>query len=146
MSEMTRLMLLIVRVGVDLAKNLIQVHAVDATGRRLVARAFKRDQFLAWCERLPKGCVVAMEACSSAHHWARRLRALGLDARLNAASFVTPYRMEGKRGKNDAADAAAICEAVQRPEAACAVDGQVDGSLNCAGYGSSVMVTAKSPA
>jgi transposase len=108
-------MLMIVRVGVDLAKNLIQVHAVDAAGRRVVARALKRDQFLAWCGQLPKGCLVAMEACSSAHHWARRLQALGLDARLIAAHFVTPYRMEGRSGKNDATDAAAICEAASRP-------------------------------
>lgn len=115
MSEITRLMLTIVRVGVDLAKNLIQVHAVDAAGRKVVARSFKRDQFFAWCEQLPAGCLVAMEACSSAHHWARRLRAKGLDARLIAANFVTPYRMEGKSGKNDATDAAAICEAASRP-------------------------------
>ena len=115
MSEITRLMLLIVRVGVDLAKNLIQVHAVDAAGRRIVSRALKRDQFVAWCEQLPKGCLVAMEACSSGHHWARRLRAAGLDARLIAAHFVTPYRMEGRNGKNDATDAAAVCEAASRP-------------------------------
>jgi transposase len=105
----------IVRVGVDLAKNVLQVHAVDATGRRVVARAFKRDQFMAWCAQLPAGCLVAMEACGSAHHWARRLRASGLDARLIAAHFVTPYRMEGRSGKNDATDAAAICEAASRP-------------------------------
>ena len=103
------------RVGVDLAKQVIHVHAVDASGRRVVARAFKRDQFFAWCAQLPAGCLVAMEACSSAHHWARKLRALGLDARLIAANFVTPYRMEGKSGKNDATDAAAICEAASRP-------------------------------
>ena len=113
MSEITRA--LIARVGVDLAKQVIQVHAVDASGRRVVARAFKRDQFLAWCAQLPAGCLVGMEACSSAHHWARKLRALGLDARLIAANFVTPYRMEGKNGKNDATDAAAICEAASRP-------------------------------
>ena len=113
MAEITRA--LIARVGVDLAKQVIQVHAVDAQGRRVVARAFKRDQFVAWCVQLPAGCVVAMEACSSAHHWARKLRALGLDARLIAASFVSPYRMEGKSGKNDATDAAAICEAASRP-------------------------------
>jgi transposase len=59
MSEITRLMLLIVRVGVDLAKNLIQVHAVDAAGRRVVSRSLKRDQFLAWCTQLPQGCLVA---------------------------------------------------------------------------------------
>ena len=61
------------------------------------------------------GCLVAMEACSSAHHWARKLRSLGLDARLIAAHFVSPYRMEGKSGKNDMTDAAAICEAASRP-------------------------------
>jgi transposase len=113
MDEITRAR--IARVGVDLAKQVIQVHAVDASGRRVVARAFKRDQFFAWCTQLPAGCVVAMEACSSAHHWARKLRAQGLDARLIAAHFVTPYRMEGKGGKNDATDAAAICEAASRP-------------------------------
>ena len=115
MSEITRLMLMIVRVGVDLAKSVIQVHAVDAAGRRVVARALKRDQFLAWCTQLPAGTLVAMEACSSAHHWARKLRSMGVDARLMAANFVTPYRMEGKSGKNDATDAAAICEAASRP-------------------------------
>jgi transposase len=113
MSEITRGV--IVRVGVDLAKLGTQVHAVDAAGRRVVARAVKRDQFIAWCALLPAGCVVAMEACASAHHWARRLRAMGLDAKLIAASFVSPYRMEGKSGKNDMTDAAAICEAASRP-------------------------------
>ena len=113
MGEITRA--LIARVGVDLAKHVIQVHAVDAAGRRVVARALKRDQFIAWCAQLPAGCLVAMEACSSAHHWARKLRALGLDARLIAANFVSPYRMEGKSGKNDMTDAAAICEAASRP-------------------------------
>jgi transposase len=93
----------------------MQVHAVDATSRRVVARALKRDQFLAWCAQLPPGCLVAMQACSSAHHWARKLRALGLDVRLIAANFVSPYRMEGKNGKNDMTDAAAICEAASRP-------------------------------
>jgi transposase len=113
MGEITRA--LIARVGVDLAKRVIQVHAVDAAGRRVVSRAFKRDQFLAWCVQLPAGCLVAMEACSSAHHWGRKLRGLGLDARLIAANFVSPYRMQGRSGKNDATDAAAICEAASRP-------------------------------
>ena len=113
MSEITRVQIL--RVGADLAKKVIQVHGVDAAGRRVVARSLKRDQFIAWCMQLPAGCVVAMEACSSAHHWARKLRALGLDARLIAANFVSPYRMEGKSGKNDMTDAAAICEAASRP-------------------------------
>ena len=116
MSEITRgTMSAIVRVGVDLAKQVIQVHGVDSGGRRVVGRTLKRDQFAAWAAQLPPGCVVAMEACSSGHHWARRLRAMGLDARLIAAHFVSPYRMEGKSGKNDATDAAAICEAASRP-------------------------------
>ena len=113
MGEITRA--LIARAGVDLAKRVIQVHAVDAAGRRVASRALKRDQFMAWCVQLPPGCVVAMEACASAHHWARKLRALGLDARLIAANFVSPYRMQGKSGKNDANDAVAICEAASRP-------------------------------
>ena len=114
MAEITRA--LIARVGVDLAKSVIQVHAVDAAGRRVVARALKRDQFVAWCQKeLPAGCLLAMEACSGAHAWARRLRALGVDARLIAANFVSPYRMEGKSGKNDMTDAAAVCEAASRP-------------------------------
>lgn len=115
MSEITRVVTSIARVGVDLAKRVIQVHAVDAAGRRVVSRALKRDQFIAWCAQLPGGCLVAMEACSSAHHWARKLRAIGLDARLIAAHLVSPYRMEGRSGKNDATDAAAICEAASRP-------------------------------
>ena len=115
MSEITRLMLLVVRVGVDLAKNLIHVHAVDAAGRRLVSRALKREQFIAWCGQLPAGRRIAMEAFSGAHHWARKLRAMGLDARLVAAHLVTPYRMEGRSGKNDATDAAAVREAASRP-------------------------------
>lgn len=105
----------ITRVGVDLAKRVIQVHGVDATGRVVVAKALPADKFAAWCVQLPAGCLVAMEACGGAHHWARKLRGFGLDARLIAGHFVTPYRMAGKGGKNDAADAAAICEAAGRP-------------------------------
>ena len=65
----------------------------------------KRNPFLAWCAQLPAGCLVAMEACSGAHHCGPRLRAMGLDARLIAASFVSPYRIEGKSDKNDMTDA-----------------------------------------
>nr|WP_259372576.1 IS110 family transposase [Methylibium petroleiphilum] len=104
-----------VRVGVDLAKRLMQVHAVDAVGRVVTARALAREKFLPWCAQLPPGCVVAMETCGGAHHWARRLRAMGLESRLVAGHFVGPYRMEGRRGKNDANDAAAVCEAAGRP-------------------------------
>ena len=104
-----------VRVGADLAKQLIQVHAVDAAGRVVASRALARGKFLEWCVRLPAGCVVAMEASSSAHHWARKLVALGLDARIISAQLVSPYRSQGATGKNDANDAAAICEAASRP-------------------------------
>ncbi|HSI57209.1 MAG TPA: IS110 family transposase [Ideonella sp.] len=113
MSEITRAQ--IARIGADLAKRVIQLHGVDGAEKRVATRAVKRDQFLAWCAQLPAGCVVAMEACSSAHHWGRKLRELGLDVRLIAPNFVTPYRLEGKSGKNDATDAAAICEAAGRP-------------------------------
>lgn len=105
----------ITRVGVDLAKRVIQVHAVDASAQRVAGRALSRDRFLLWCAHLPVGCMVAMEASSSAHHWARRLRSMGLDARIMAAHLVAPYRLQGKSGKNDANDAAAICEAAGRP-------------------------------
>jgi transposase len=103
------------RVGVDLAKRVIQVHAVDAAGRVLTNRALARDKFLAWCAQLPSGCLVVMEVSSSAHHWARRLLAMGLDARIVSAQLAAPYRAEGACGKNDANDAAAICEAGGRP-------------------------------
>ena len=104
------------RVGVDLAKRVLQVHAVDGGERVLTNRALVRDKFVEWCARLPAGCVIAMEASSSAHHWARKLVALGLDARIMAAQLVTPYRRQGTSGKNDANDAQAICEAAGRPQ------------------------------
>jgi transposase len=109
MSEITR-------VGVDLAKRVIQVLALDASGARVTGRALAREKFLIWCAQLPPGCLVAMEASSSAHHWARKLKAMGLDARIIAAHLVAPYRLQGKSGKNDANDAAAICEAASRPQ------------------------------
>ena len=108
MSEITR-------VGVDLAKHVIQVHAVDAAGKAVTNRPLARAKFITWCAQLPAGCMVAMEASSSAHHWTRKLVGLGLDARIIAAHLVTPYRQQGKGGKNDANDAAAICEAASRP-------------------------------
>ena len=86
------------RVGVDLAKRVIQVHAVDAGDRVLTNRTLVRDKFIEWCARLPAGCVIAMEASSSAHHWARKLVLLGLDARIMAAHLVTPYRRQGTSG------------------------------------------------
>jgi transposase len=113
MTQITRAP--VVRVGLDLSKRVFQVHAVDRWGRVQQARSMSSQRLWAWCGELPAGCVVAMEACGGAHHVARRLRLLGLDARLIAGHFVTPYRMAGKSGKNDANDAAAICEAAGRP-------------------------------
>ena len=107
---------LAIRVGIDLAKRLIQGHAVDGAGQVLTVRALPRDKFLASCAQWPTGCIVAMEIRSSAHHWARKLIALGLDARIVAAQLVSPYRRQGAGGKNDANDAAAICGAASRPQ------------------------------
>jgi transposase len=105
----------VVRVDVDLAKRVLQAHAVDGGGRVVTRRALRRDAFLAWCAQLPPGCIVAMEVSSSAHHWARKLTAMGLKPLLMSAQLVKPYRSEGATGKNDANDAAAICEAASRP-------------------------------
>lgn len=98
-------------VGLDLAKNVFQVHGVNEHGKVVLRKQLKRDQVAAFFANLPP-CLVGMEACSSAHHWARKLQALGHTARLMAPQFVKPYV---KSNKNDAADAEAICEAVARP-------------------------------
>ena len=95
---------------------MIQVQAIDAAGRVLTSRALARDKFIAWCAQLPPGCIVAMETSSSSHHWARKLIAPGLDARIIAAQLVSPYRRQGASGKNDANDVAAVCEAASRPQ------------------------------
>ena len=91
----------IIRVGVDLAKRVIQVHAVDGSGRVVTNRALPRARFLVWCAQLPAGCVIAMEASAGEHHWSRKLRALGLKPRIIAAQLVAPYRMQGADSKND---------------------------------------------
>jgi len=105
----------IVTVGIDLAKNVFAVHGVDDNGKpALVKPKVSREQLLPLIAQLPP-CLIGMEACSGAHHWARQFRQHGHTVKLIAPKFVTPYRMSGKRGKNDAADAAAICEAVTRP-------------------------------
>lgn len=104
----------IIRIGIDLAKNVFAVHGVDEAGQVRLARTVRRDQLLEVLAAVPP-CVVAMEACSGAHHWARRLLDLGHTPRLIAPKFVAPYRMSGRQGKNDAHDAAAICEAAGRP-------------------------------
>ena len=102
----------ILTVGIDLAKNVFAVHGVNEAGKAdLLRPAVPREQLKATVAALPP-CVIGMEACSGAHHWAREFQALGHTVRQIAPKFVTPYRMSGK---NDAADAAAICEAVQRP-------------------------------
>ncbi|MFY1713333.1 MULTISPECIES: IS110 family transposase [Tritonibacter] len=98
-------------VGLDLAKDVFQVHCVSGTGRKILNKKIKRAKLLAFFETLPR-CMVGMEACGSAHHWGRELRKLGHDVRLMPAAYVKPYV---KRGKTDAADAEAICEAVRRP-------------------------------
>ena len=102
-----------------MAKLVIQVSAVDGAGKVLITRALVREKFIAWCMQLPAGCMVAMEISSSSHHWARKLKALGVDARIIAAQLVSPYRRQGASGKNDASDAsdaAAVCEAASRPQ------------------------------
>jgi transposase len=105
----------IVFVGIDLAKNVFAVHGVDEHGKpALVRPSVPRAKLHALIASLPP-CTIGMEACSGAHHWARLFAAAGHAVRLIAPKFVAPYRLSGKRGKTDAADAAAICEALQRP-------------------------------
>ncbi|RFC32114.1 MAG: transposase [Candidatus Nitrotoga sp. MKT] len=105
----------IITVGIDLAKNVFAVHGVDDNGQAvLVKPKVSRADLLPLIAQLPP-CLIGMEACSGAHHWARQFRQYGHAVKLMAPKFVAPYRMTGKRGKNDAADAAAICEAVTRP-------------------------------
>lgn len=101
----------ITAVGLDLAKNIFQVHAVDASDGIVLVKRLRRGQVLEFFAKLPP-CLVGMEACGTAHHWARELVKLGHEVRLMPPQYVKPYV---KRDKNDAADAAAICEAVRRP-------------------------------
>jgi transposase len=98
-------------VGVDLAKNVIQVHGVDTDGKTVLRRQLRRNQFLSFFDGRPR-CLIGIEACSGAHHWGRLLQEMGHEVRLMPPSYVKPYV---KRGKTDAADAEAICEAVTRP-------------------------------
>lgn len=106
----------IIAIGIDLAKNVFALHGVDAAGKAVLVRpAVRRDALLELIAKLPP-CLIGMEACSGAHHWARQFQQFGHQVRIIAAKFVAPYRLSGKRGKNDAADAQAICEAVQRPQ------------------------------
>ncbi|TMJ66652.1 MAG: IS110 family transposase, partial [Alphaproteobacteria bacterium] len=98
-------------IGLDLAKNVFQAHGVSAEGKVVLKKQLRRGQVLSTFAKLPP-CLVGMEACAGAHYWARELRKLGHDVRLMPARDVKAYV---KRDKTDAADAAAICEAVSRP-------------------------------
>lgn len=105
----------IIAIGVDLAKNVFAVHGVDETGKAaLIKPSVRREALLELIAKMPP-CLIGMEACSGAHYWARQFQKFGHTVRIIAAKFVAPYRLSGRKGKNDAADAQAICEAVQRP-------------------------------
>ncbi len=105
----------IVTVGIDLAKNVFALHGVSEAGKpELLRPSVSRAKLNEVVAALPP-CLIGMEARSGAHHWARLFAAHGHTVKLMAPKFVVPYRLSGKRGKNDAADAQAICEAVQRP-------------------------------
>jgi len=101
----------ITTVGIDLAKNVFQVHAVDERGKAVLRKQLRREQVAAFFVNLPP-CLIGIEACASAHHWGRTLQHFGHTVRLMAPQFVKPYV---KTNKNDTADAEAICEAVGRP-------------------------------
>jgi transposase len=98
-------------IGLDLAKRVFQVHGTDATGQVVVRKSLRRSQMLPFFAKLPP-CLVGIEACGTSHHWARELIKFGHEVRLMPPAYVKPYV---KRGKTDAADAEAVCEAVTRP-------------------------------
>src|ERR1700742_5006202 len=101
----------ITTIGLDLAKHVFQVHGIDAAGQAVVRKSLRRAQILPFFAKLPP-CLVGIEACGTSHHWARELMKLGHEVRLMPPAYVKPYV---KRGKTDAADAEAVCEAVTRP-------------------------------
>lgn len=101
----------ITTLGIDLAKDVFQLHGVNEFGKPVIKKQLKREQMAAFFVNLPP-CLIGMEACGSAHHWARKLQGFGHTVKLMAPQFVKPYV---KTNKNDAADAEAICEAVTRP-------------------------------
>src|SRR5471030_2022985 len=101
----------ITTIGLDLAKNVFQVHGVDAEGCEQIRRKLRRADVLRFFEKLTP-CLVGMEACAGAHHWARQIATFGHEVKLIPPAYVKPYV---RRQKNDMADAAAICEAVSRP-------------------------------
>src|SRR5437764_356396 len=99
------------RIGMDTSKHIFQLHGVDAADKLVLRRKLRRRDMIAFFERLSP-TRVAIEACGASHHWARLLRGLGHEVQLIAPQLVKPYV---KRGKNDAADAEALCEAMSRP-------------------------------
>ena len=101
----------ITTIGLDLAKHWFQVHGIDANGQTVVRKRLWRSGVIAYFRSI-KPCLVGMEACATAHYWARELAALGHTVKLMPPAYVKAYV---KRNKNDAADAEAICEAVTRP-------------------------------
>src|SRR4030081_155731 len=101
----------ITTIGLDIAKNVFQVHGIDAKEKVVARKQLRRSQVIAFFKALPP-CLIGMEACATAHYWARELTKLGHEVRLMPAKDVKAYV---KRNKNDAADAEAICEAVRRP-------------------------------
>src|SRR5476651_2196482 len=101
----------ITTVGIDLAKNVFQIHGVDDHGKPVLRKKLDRSKMLVFFVKL-QPCLIGMEACGSAHYWARKLQGFGHTVKLMAPQFVKPYV---KTNKNDAADAEAICEAVARP-------------------------------
>lgn len=98
-------------IGVDIAKNVFQIHGIDASGKVLVQKKIKRDKLITYFSNLTP-CLVGMEACASSHYWQRKLESLGHEVKLINPAYVKPYV---KSNKNDARDAEAICEAVTRP-------------------------------
>lgn len=103
----------VVRIGVDSSKRYMQVHGVDAQDRVVFAKAIRREEFLVFVANLSP-CVIGLEACSASHYWARKLKEFGHEPRVMAGEHVAPYR-KSRKGKNDANDAEAICEAAGRP-------------------------------
>jgi len=101
----------VITIGVDLAKNVFQVHGIDAEGGVIFRRQLRRGQMMPFFKKQPS-CLVGMEACATSHHWGRELVELGHEVKLMPPRYVKPYV---KRNKNDMADAEAICEAVTRP-------------------------------
>ena len=114
-----------VRIGMDTSKSVFQLHGVDENEVVVVRRQFRRAEMIRYFERLPP-VLVAIESCGSSHHWARLLQSFGHEVKLIPPQYVKAYV---KRGKNDAADAEALCEAVTRPEHAVRT-GEVEGTAS----------------